>query len=96
MSQPSHTGSAASYCDNLNVGGYSDWFLPSGAEISLMYTNLHASGVGGFCVSGYMCDWYWSSSESSAEYGTLLRFGVGDLIGQPKGYNLGVRCARAF
>jgi hypothetical protein len=55
------TNSAAGICDSLTVGSYTDWFLPSQDELSLMYTNLHLSGVGGFTASGY-----WSSSEVDA------------------------------
>ncbi len=58
---------AAKVCSDLVVTKdgvvYDDWFLPSKDELSLMYTNLHEKGLGGF--SG---DDYWSSSEDDASY----------------------------
>ncbi|MDR2093994.1 MAG: DUF1566 domain-containing protein, partial [Treponema sp.] len=50
--------SAALYCDNLSTGGFDDWFLPSKAELNLMFINLKLRGLGGFKEK-----WYWSSSE---------------------------------
>ncbi len=51
---------AAYYCDNLDEGGYDDWFLPSKDELNKLY--LSKDTVGGFTG-----DYYWSSSEYSAD-----------------------------
>jgi hypothetical protein len=48
---------AADICANLNLGGYSDWFLPSKDELDMMYNNKAA--IGGFV--GY---YYWSSTTA--------------------------------
>jgi hypothetical protein len=49
---------AAKLCDNLTLGGQTDWFLPSRDELYLMYENLHLNNQGNFTLSDY-----WSSSE---------------------------------
>ena len=49
-------GIAAKLCNDLVLGGFSDWFLPSKAELDLMYQQK--SAIGGFSVYGY-----WSSTE---------------------------------
>ncbi len=48
---------AASFCDELVLNGYSDWYLPSLDELFLMY-NLKVQGIGNFNNHRY-----WSSSQ---------------------------------
>ncbi len=48
---------AAKLCDNLNIGGQSDWFLPSLQELSFLYWNTRLLGI--FNTSSS----YWSSTE---------------------------------
>lgn len=52
---------AARACADYTYGGFDDWFLPSKAELDLMYTNLAEKGLGNF-----QNDCYWSSSEGSS------------------------------
>lgn len=54
---------AAKICDDLNLMGYDDWFLPSAMELDYIYQNMYAKGVGGLEK-----DWYWSSTEYEADY----------------------------
>jgi TolB-like protein len=51
-------GSAAWDCDDLEINGFDDWFLPSLAELNYMYGNLHRRGLGDFGGN-----WYWSSTS---------------------------------
>jgi hypothetical protein len=67
-------GGAAQYCDDLEYGDYTDWFLPSNDELNLMYQNLKEKGLGGF-----ISDTYWSSSvrDNSVGYSFAQRFNDG-------------------
>jgi len=88
------TDRAAYLCDELTEGGYSDWFLPSRAELNLMYTNLKVAGVGGFARA-----YYWSSSECENEAGMYAwgkEFGYGYVYGEYKYLDVWVRAVRAF
>jgi hypothetical protein len=79
---------AAKICDNLVLNAYSDWFLPSKDELSLMYTNLKAYGLGGF-VSSY----YWSSSENNNQYAYIQDYSS---TANYKSFGFYVRAVRAF
>ena len=84
---------AAKICDNLSLGGQSDWFLPSIDELNLMYVNLHFNNQGNFNTSS----WYWSSSEESADNVTVFGFDIGQAYYTvPKNYTNYVRAVRAF
>lgn len=43
MADVSHP--AAYYCDNLNINGYTDWYLPAFHELEIAYYNLKPSTV---------------------------------------------------
>ena len=83
---------AAKLCDDLTLNGFSDWFMPSKDELNLMYENLHLNLFGGFAS-----DYYWSSSEGSADNAWNQYFGNGDQFGYSDKVNqLWVRALRAF
>ncbi len=79
---------AAKITDNLVLDGYSDWFLPSVNELSLIYTNLANQGLGSVGSS------YWSSSQADATYAYLI-YSFGALTNS-KGSARAVRAIRAF
>jgi len=98
LNNHSETGKAAQLCNALTKGGYSDWFLPSKDELTLMYENLHLKGVGGFESFEYWSDLYWSSSEGTAHDAVIQAFCTG-ICGYgygPKNRGYRVRAARAF
>jgi hypothetical protein len=82
---------AAELCDDLDMGGYTDWFLPSIDELKLMYQNLKEKGLGNFTDGDYL-----SSSEYDKDYIWLQRFGDGKQDFNSKGLPMRVRSVRAF
>jgi len=63
-------GIAADICANLNLGGYDDWFLPSRYELYELYLNR-------LVIGGFTGIYYWSSSESDADYACCQNFTTG-------------------
>ena len=90
-------GTAADICANLTLGGYSDWFLPSKSELSLMYlyigqgNSLGLGNIGGFNVYGY-----WSSTQDGNDYAWGFDFGNGLQGVFFKNLSATVRAVRAF
>jgi hypothetical protein len=82
---------ATQLCDGLTSGGYSDWFLPSKDELTLMRTNLWSQGIGGLGS-----DTYWSSSEIDANNAWSQYFGGGTQYNSYKDNSFRVRAVRAF
>ena len=80
---------AAQLCNDLTVGSYDDWFLPSKDELNKLYLNKVA--IGGFADYDY-----WSSSEGNADNAWLQGFYNGSQIYHYKGYTYRVRAVRAF
>ena len=85
--------SAAQLCNDLVLGGYSDWYLPSKDELNKLYLNKGA--VGGF-ASAYDSAYYWSSTEYNFSFTWVQNFHDGY---QTPNYNYNtsrVRAVRAF
>ena len=80
---------AASLCHNLNLGGYTDWYLPSRDELNQLYFNQAV--VGGFAGSIY-----WSSSEYDNNDAQGQDFNYGAHGYSSKNSVLAVRAVRAF
>tara|TARA_B100000989_G_scaffold257393_1_gene206920 strand:+ start:4186 stop:4746 length:561 start_codon:yes stop_codon:yes gene_type:complete len=84
-------GTAADICANLDLNGYSDWFLPSLNELNQMF--VFKNDIGGFAN-----DYYWSSTETDALQATRLDFthGQEDTGKAYKSNSHSVRAIRAF
>jgi hypothetical protein len=83
---------AANICNDLELNGFSDWYLPSIDELDYIYENVHKNGQGGFGDSE--C---WSSSESSEGSAWIKSFATrGDEYGYQKSFNRSVRCVRSI
>ena len=87
-----YNGANACYGLNLaNYKGYTDWFLPSAGELSLLMTNSVA--IGGFVSSSY--PYYLSSTETSTSSYNMRRTDQpGTLYTDYKENDRYVRCAR--
>ena len=84
-------GRAAQMVTQLNVNGFSDWFLPSKNELNLMYRNLKMCGLGGF-----KDEWYWSSSQYNSYGAWAQAFSDGSQYRVVKGNPSSVHAVRAF
>ena len=80
---------AAKLCYDLVLNGYSDWYLPSRDELSMLYSNK--AFIGGFAAANY-----WSSSESASNSAWGQVFGVGNQYPISKNSTYYVRAVRAF
>jgi hypothetical protein len=58
-----YSGRAALLCQQYSYGGYQDWFLPSKAELDLMYINLKMKDLGNFSEG-----FYWTSTDGNAGF----------------------------
>ena len=83
---------AAKFCQNLNFGGYTDWYLPARSELQYIAT-IRASL--GFDTSGA---YYWTSSETgTVQLAYSVRFSDGGLrASDDRKLSLRVRCVRRF
>lgn len=82
---------AAKLCNDLSVGGYDDWYLPSKEELYFLYLNLGLKGLGGF-TKGY----YWSSSQGSMYTAWMYYFYDGSAVNLNKENQQHVRAVRSF
>jgi hypothetical protein len=87
-------GIAADLCDQLELNGYDDWFLPSLDELREMYTYRNEIG-------GFISTLYWSSAESEfatpvEEAAWIVNFDDGGYGWTAKSGNLPVRCIRKY
>ena len=94
---PTETDYAAGLARAYNGGGFSDWFLPSKGELSLMFQNKETlnttiSNNGGQIFQNSA---YWSSTEIDSEFAKAVGFGNGSSPSYYKYSNAHVRAVRA-
>ena len=82
---------AAQLCADLELGGYSDWYLPSRYELENL--ELNKMVIGGFADA-----WYWSSTEFSDNYAERVDFGyhIPPVTIATRDINYHVRAIRSF
>ena len=91
----SQTGIPAKVCDDLVLNSYSDWYLPSSAELMLLQSTIYLTGLGNFTNNTS----YWTSSDGDASNAYLVDFYVGSgtySYPNAKDYPLRFRAVRSF
>lgn len=84
---------SATICDELVLEGFDDWFLPSIAEMDLMYENLHAKGHSNFLRNIRR---FQSSTEADADHFRLRMFYIDSTVNMVKFSGDDIRPARIF
>jgi hypothetical protein len=94
----SEAGAAAHLCATLEVNGVGGWFLPSRDELTLLYRNLCARGLGEFPMCGANDNFtYWASTQNTADMAVHIDFAdLGRVHGDDKDFPRRVRAIRAF
>jgi hypothetical protein len=90
---------AAKICDELVIGAYSDWYLPSKYELNLMFYGIGQGALSpNTNIGGFPESWYWSSTEFDSGDAWIQAFfvGLGVQVHSRKFYDYGVRAVRAF
>lgn len=88
---------ASELCQDLSLGGYTDWYLPSKYELNLMYENIgqgDALGLGN--IGNFGNSYYWSSTEDDTNSAWEQTFSNGIQDSLDKNYTINVRAVRAF
>ena len=80
---------ANTICDDLELNGYTDWYLPSKKELNKLY--LNKTTIGGFSNSEY-----WSSKKFNGYIAVWQSFVNGYQKSYYKGNAYSVRAVRAF
>jgi hypothetical protein len=83
-------GIAAGKCFNLELNGYSDWYLPSIEELRQLFLNRDL--IGAFNAGAN----YWSSTEVIANSANAMSFSFGTMLTSNKSSRLLVRPVRSF
>jgi hypothetical protein len=91
LAEIGETERAAQICFQVDINGFSDWFMPSRDELDMMYQNLHLFGVGGFSNT-----YYWSSSQVWTDTAWFISFNHGQQGFHAKNCTYRVRAIRAF
>jgi hypothetical protein len=90
---------AANYVNGLTDGGFTDWYLPSIDELSILWHNRfhvnNALNAGGFTLLSNTA-FYWSSTEGNALNALIFNFGHGSTGSSSKSNTYSVRAVRAF
>ncbi|MGJ7032094.1 Lcl domain-containing protein [Niabella hirudinis] len=88
---------AAKLCADLVLNGHDDWYLPSLAELNILYVNRFA--IGGFDTNtNDIPNSYWSSTENdyTSAWFKFFNFGYQTTVSKYDSYRHNVRAIRSF
>ena len=60
---------AAIFCRNLTIGGYTDWYLPAMNELEILFFNLKPGGAGNTGANNAAANAYAVPSRAGTNYG---------------------------
>lgn len=83
---------AVDYTTTVGLITYTDWYLPTDAEMALLQRNLRQAGVGGLAVN----DQYWTSTETAGSQGLIVQGVTGAFTFISKSSLYHVRPVRSF
>ena len=75
---------AVRLCDNYELNGFTDWFLPSRDELNFIYGNLYLRGLGNFRQ-----EQYWSSTTWTDTWGSYRAWYINFADGKHDTQNAG-------
>ena len=83
---------AAKICSELDLNGYTDWYLPSKDELKEMYSKRES--IGGFATNDWQ--YYWSSTESGSTKAWAYSFKYNAEFIESKTSQFNIRAIRKF
>ena len=88
---------AITTCENLTLGGYSDWRLPNIRELKSIVDKTRANPAISPNFTAIASNYYWSSTTNASvpSFAWFVYFGNGDVVWDDKTYSNYVRCVRA-
>ncbi len=99
IAQSGHTSSAAQLCLSYSAGGFNDWYLPAAWELNNFYNAAFIVNSILGSANGFTTNYYWSSTEMSANLAYSLQFSGGAYVGAQKSgssASVSVRAVRKF
>lgn len=92
------SGFAAELCDQLEMNGFSDWYLPSKDELNELYINREQVNETSLANNGSALEGteYWSSSLQNSNTVWIQNFNAGNQSGTSEDAKNNVRAIRSF